>query len=203
MISNSDKITLVCVEDRFPDKAKKLISHQKNLLGITNSILFGDFTCDVEIPKINSSFDYSKFIIKELYKFIKTEFVLICQLDGFAINPLSWTDHFLKYDYIGAPWFFIPTAFQVGNGGFSLRSKRLLDICAKYDYNISCPPEEDVFICRSIKNSLTEQGIRFAPVEVASMFSVENKIYENQFGFHGPFTIKINRKLQECIDNLA
>ena len=41
---------------------------------------------------------------------------------------------FFDYDYIGAPW---PNNFvnRVGNGGFSLRSKKFLELTAKIPYN--------------------------------------------------------------------
>jgi hypothetical protein len=95
---------------------------------------------DVEIIKINpiSLEEYSKFIVYDLYKYIDTDYALIIQEDGFIINPDCWTDDFLNYDYIGAPWilplddFSYRDAFgnivRVGNGGFSLRSKKLLSI---------------------------------------------------------------------------
>jgi len=34
--------------------------------------------------------------------------------------------------------------------------------------------------------------MKFAPYELANRFSVENKKYDGQFGFHGKETMKIN-----------
>jgi hypothetical protein len=33
-----------------------------------------------------------------------TEFAILVHEDGFIVNPECWSDEFLKYDYIGAPW---------------------------------------------------------------------------------------------------
>ena len=69
-----------------------------------------------------------------LKKYIDTDFCLIIQGDGFVIHPENWTDEFLKYDYIGAPWRNLAhySFIRVGNGGFSLRSKKLLKILILY-----------------------------------------------------------------------
>ena len=76
---------------------------------------------------IDSIEAYCKFIVKDLVKHIDTDFVLICQHDGFILNPKAWTDDFYLYDYIGAPWWHQDHK-AVGNGGFSLRSKKLLQV---------------------------------------------------------------------------
>lgn len=190
---DNEKVTLVCVEDRYTEKAKSLISLQKKITGIQKSILFGNTDSDIPIPKITSPRDYSKFIVLELYKYIQTEFVLIVQLDGFVVNPKAWNPQFFDYDYIGAPWNWIPDEVSVGNGGFSLRSKKLLDLCSTLDYNDSEPPEEDVFICRVKKNYLESCGIKFCPKNIASTFSVENNVYTGQFGFHGLNVLGISK----------
>ena len=79
-----------------------------------------------QIKHIGSIKAYSKFIVEESSNYFKTEHALIIQHDGFVLNAGAWTDDFLKYDYIGAPW---PNR-RVGNGGFSLRSKKLMGTAA-------------------------------------------------------------------------
>ena len=75
------------------------------------------------------------------------------QPDGFVTKEGAWSDENYKYDYIGAPWdlsFDFPGLnedTQVGNGGFSFRSRRLL-FTTKYLYgDKDCHPE-DVVIAR-------------------------------------------------------
>lgn len=158
----------------------------------------------IKIPPIDF-IGYSKFMIEELHRFVDTEFCLIVQADGFVINPSIWTNQFLEYDYIGAPWPKVVGVHnasfnrmemgrnRVGNGGFSLRSKKLLDVCSKIAFDhLNFPiKSEDLIICHYLYDQMLNSGIKFAPFEVAKKFSIESLI-ENQcenlassFGFHG------------------
>jgi len=144
-----------------------------------------------KIKDINSIEAYSKFMIRNLNKYVQTEFVLTIQYDGFILNPQAWTDEFLHYDYIGAPWWY-SDGRNVGNGGFSLRSKKLLKILAT-DKHIRKYSPEDHHICRTYRKYLEGKGIKFAPEYVAAKFSLEGNIHQlktgqniwkGQFGFH-------------------
>jgi len=137
----------------------------------------------IPIPIIRSKIEYSCFIIKELYKYIETSHVLIVQWDAYVINPQAWTNEFLEYDYIGAPWHF-RTDFKVGNGGFSLRSKKLLELTATLPEIIRTHPEDDT-VCIIYRQLLINNGIKFAPIDLAYKFAVENEIHTGQFGYHG------------------
>jgi hypothetical protein len=139
---------------------------------------------------INSIDEYSDFIIKDLYQYINAEYCLIFQHDGFIINPNAWSDEFLRYDYIGAVF---PRAEwseinRVGNGGFSLRTKKFMEFCSKFNYSGSV--NEDKFLCVDHYEGIVSQGFSFAPPSLASSFSVEeNTEYTDlsvkPFGFHG------------------
>lgn len=96
---------------------------------------------------IRSIEEYSSFMIKELNQYVKTEYVLVIQYDGFILNPDAWTDEFIQYDYIGAPWWY-DDGKNVGNGGFSLRSRKLLEILATDPHIVETHPE-DHHICRT------------------------------------------------------
>ncbi len=150
----------------------------------------------IKINPLTSREAYSEFMIKKLNEYVDTEFVLVIQYDGFILKPVAWSDDFLKYDYIGAPWWYVDGSPNVGNGGFSMRSKKLLEILANDPHITDFHPEDDR-ICRFYGNYLKEKGIVFALDEVARRFSVEtfktprpgfqNK-WEDQFGFHGYYT---------------
>lgn len=138
----------------------------------------------VKIEPITSKSQYSYFIIKELYKYIETPYLLIIQNDGFILNPFGWRSEFLNYDYIGSPWKrWHNDGYNVGNGGFSLRTKKLMETVALDDSIKECHME-DYVICRVYGNYLRAQGFSFAPEEVADKFGVEHGKWENQFGFH-------------------
>jgi len=134
-----------------------------------------------EIPEIASIADYSRFMVKELGARIDTDFALVVQYDGFVVNGRRWRAEFLGYDYLGAPW---PDG-GVGNGGFSLRSRKLLR--ALQDPRVSELVPEDVAICKTYRGLLeNEYGVRFAPRELASRFSFETQPPpEPTLGFHG------------------
>lgn len=140
-------------------------------------------------PPIYSKESYSEFCIRELYKHVKTSHMLIFQHDGFVNNWKAWDNDWLQYDYIGAPWHYMD-GMAVGNGGFSLRSKRLMEIVAT-DPHIKITHPEDHHICRTYRPYLEiKYGIKFAPADVAEKFSFEgylqpSKILKDQFGCHG------------------
>ncbi|WP_394750390.1 DUF5672 family protein [Spongiimicrobium salis] len=137
----------------------------------------------IKIPKIDSIEKYSKFMIKELFKYVDTDYVLIFQHDGFVLNPDNWSDSFLEFDYIGACWPWYQDAYDIGNGGFSLRSKKLLKMLAHDPCIFEFHPE-DYIICRTYGAYLRKQGIKFASREIADKFSLEKERWEGQFGFH-------------------
>ncbi len=131
---------------------------------------------------------YDRFMVRDLWRRFDTSHVLVMQLDGYLLHPEAWRDEWLAYDYIGAPW---PRAMlgrfgsRVGNGGFSLRSRRLCVAAAGVPYE---PGNDDAFICGKARKHLVAEGMRFAPVEVARCFSIELPIEEGHpavtFGFH-------------------
>lgn len=189
-----NNITIVCID--CYRKSEAIIAIRKTLEQTKpKSVLF--FT-DVElkvkdvevvkIPSITSKNEYSHFIIKELYKYIETEFVLIIQWDGFVLDYKQWDEKFLEYDYIGASWLYPSTERNVGNGGFSLRSLKLLTVLGTDNF-IEVTEQEDDAICRLYGSYLENQyDIKFAPIELANKFSFElNKPLCHTFGFHGFF----------------
>ena len=143
----------------------------------------------IAIPRIDTLQAYSELILRDLANWIPSEFALIIQWDGFVLNPNCWTDEFLDYDYIGAPWPDQPAARAVGNGGFSLRSKRLLRAMSDPAMTLSHP--EDVSICHTNRARLeSEHAIIFAPLELAARFSFERlPAAAPTFGFHGAFNL--------------
>ncbi|MBZ0258731.1 hypothetical protein K8I31_21880 [bacterium] len=140
----------------------------------------------VTIPKIANKSDYSFFMIKTLGEYIETDFALITQWDGFVIDGSKWRDSFFEYDYIGAKWWY-DDAYNVGNGGFSFRSKRLMN--ALQDPRISEFEPEDAVVGRVYRNFLEEMyQIRYATSQVAEQFAFE-RIFDHveTFGFHGAY----------------
>jgi hypothetical protein len=141
-----------------------------------------------EIQPLKTRSDYSRFLLRELGNHITTSHALCVQWDGYVLNGKSWDPAFLNYDYIGAIWPQFRDERNVGNGGFSLRSRRLLKATTDLPYDGAEP--EDVFICRSFRAALEQIGILFAPEAVAKRFAYERTAPSgNEFGFHGFFNL--------------
>lgn len=146
----------------------------------------GDFH---HIPKFGYEEQFA-WMSSEWPKHLTTDFVLSVHKDGFILNPRFWTDEFLQYDYLGAPW---PAAwghaYRVGNGGFTLRSRKFLQKMLEHSSRMTHP--EDLYYAVTARPELESEGIRFAPVELAARFAVEHPIeevpfdYNKVFGFHG------------------
>ncbi|HUK05973.1 MAG TPA: DUF5672 family protein [Burkholderiales bacterium] len=181
------RTTLACVDCRHHELAVVALRRSMAQCRFERVQLFTNRKLDlpdievVVIPDIASIAGYSRFMVKELGARIDTDFALVVQYDGFVANGKRWRAEFLDYDYVGAPW---PDG-SVGNGGFSLRSKKLLR--ALQDPRIAELVPEDAAICKTYRGLLeSEYGIRFAPTAVAARFSFETRPPpEPTLGFHG------------------
>lgn len=143
----------------------------------------------VPIPRMRSARAYSEFLVGDFADHVRSEHCLIVQWDGFVLDAGRWDPSFLDYDYIGAPWPQFGDGRDVGNGGFSLRSARLL--AASRDPRFRFTHPEDVAICRLNRDLLEgEHGIRFAERPVAERFAFEReRPAVPTFGFHGIFNL--------------
>jgi hypothetical protein len=146
--------------------------------------------------------------VQQTNKYIMDDFCLNVQHDSTIIDNGKWNDEYLKYDYIGAPWPMhiiqasdmvagridkIPNV--VGNGGFSLRTRKFVEESAKLGWDHK---NEDLNICVFNYDKMTKAGVKFAPPQLAADFSVEHPtpykyfarnvlISYCSFGFHGDF----------------
>lgn len=171
-----------------------LVSHEKpKRLPVNISF----FPC----RRISSIDEYSRFILFELWRFVSTDFALVTQHDGYVARPEKWKPVFLDFDYVGAPW---PKnlhhtqdgeTVEVGNGGFSLRSKKLLTSFTRFGLSFSDSGtgffNEDGQICVYNRSELESHGILFASPGLAQEFSMESAQKDGDvkpFGFHGNST---------------
>ena len=192
------QVTLCAVDTRSPELAA--MSLRRSMAGIDfGRVLL--FTHDwapkqplpgvdvVEIDRLRSGADYSHFVLRQLPGHIHTSHVLVTQWDGFVVEPRAWSHEFLVHDYVGAVWPEQPAACSVGNGGFSLRSRRFL--AAGLDPRITEKHPEDQVMCRTWRNHLErEHGVSFAPPALARRFAFENEAPQGPtFGFHGPYNL--------------
>lgn len=174
----------------------------------------------VKIEPLRSVDEYSNFVIYRLHEYINTSHCLIVQWDGFLTNGRLWDESFLDFDYIGAPFKMRdndPTYsaddsgkfYAVGNGGFSLRSKALLEAPTKLKLKSpvwSRSKNEDGFFCVEQRRVLENEGFRWAPIEIAQKFSNECGLrdwawFRQSFGFHGKRLLLRHKVIGRWLNN--
>lgn len=139
------------------------------------------------VPNWTSKLGWSEFSWHGVSEHLTTPFALYIQWDSWIIDPSMWRDQFLDYDLIGAPWWYEER--NVGNLGFSIRSKRILDYLRdhKDEYPISTDCDDEL-ICREYRSRLEADGFTWAPPEVAIDFAFEcvrpHSVVQRHFGFH-------------------
>lgn len=210
---NAVPATLVCADTQFPHLAVHAMRRSLAQCRFAAAKLFTDAAgareaagLDAEvvvIPTLASSFDYSRFMLKELLPHVATDFVQVIQWDGFVLRGDAWSADYLAYDYVGAPWWFREAGRNVGNGGFSLRSRRLLE--ALQDPEIAARDPEDNVICIEHRDRLeARHGIRFAPTDVAKRYAFEGEWPTGvEFGFHRVFNLPYAMGPEELAATLA
>ncbi len=188
-------VTLCCIDCAQPTLALAALRRSQAQAGFGATLLLTDAALAADgievrpIARLPDRGAYSAFVLKQLRAHIATRHVLLVQWDGWVIDGARWEAEFVGFDYVGAPWSWYPPGRQVGNGGFSLRSRRLLDALADDAFAPGDP--EDALICRAWRPALEVRGIRFADPATARRFSVEIESlapkYDGgpSFGFHG------------------
>ncbi len=144
---------------------------------------------NIAIPDFTSIHDYSLFCLRGMSGHIATDFALVVQWDGYIVDRSAWTNRFRRYDYIGALLPRPPGSPIVGNGGFSWRSRRLLQ--ALLELPLVPDQNEDVVISGLLRPALeTDFDVRFAPPALAQRFSHESEgPARSTFGFHGMYNL--------------
>lgn len=203
MKPNLNTTTLLIVDCLNVDRAIKVIERCKLLcdFGAVKLLthLPSDYLHRIEIPEIKTLIQYSVFMLKKAYQYVDTQHCLVVQRDGWILNPQSWNPAWVEYDYIGALF----NQFDImGVGGFSFRSKKLMEaISKKYPHwdgtnehaqqlQKNMQMYEDGEIAITYRQQLEAEGFRFAPLHEASKFAQggnPNLFYykPHPFGFHG------------------
>jgi hypothetical protein len=151
--------------------------------------VFTDQPRDGEIlaDKFSDLWQAGRFTTHEVPKYISTSHALFIHWDSWVVNASAWRPEFLECDYVGAPWWY-EDGFNVGNSGFCLRSKRLMDFLAAYADDFPMGMPEDHVLCREHRRRLPQ--FRWADEDLAWRFSFERTMKfppREVFGFHGMF----------------
>ncbi len=190
------QVTLCAADSVHPALAARALDISAARCAFADAILFTHEAVPssartVLIPRLQSGEEYSAFMVKGLARHVTTPWVLVVQWDGYVLDAAAWSDSFFAYDYIGACWPFHQDGMNVGNGGFSLRSAKLLQALADPRVRLIPGMNEDDLICRAYRPFLeAEYGIRFAPADVAARFSYErSRPIAPTFGFHAAYNM--------------
>jgi hypothetical protein len=195
-------IDLIAISTNKVEETIAALNFSSNRLSFENIFLFtdkyikGNFEC-VLIPKLKDIIEYNN-VILDLNKFIKSDFALVIQHDGHILNPDNWSNEFLNYDYIGAPWpnskewnmrwknypdeisskiFKNISQNRIGNGGFSLRSKKFLEYSSQFEKNfLKHGVPEDIFLNVVNYDLSQEFKINYPSVGTAIKFSYETPL---------------------------
>jgi hypothetical protein len=209
-MSTINDVTLVTIETHYHALAGRALEETVNRIPFKNVVTFSDKPLlrgaknipTVPIPSIR---DYCDIMLKSLWPFIETEFVIFAQWDAMVFDESKWTDDYLNYDYIGAIWPWEPPGQNVGCGGFSLRSMKLLQALRYPTIQMTTDSRfglkhEDAYI-GVVHRQLLEQkfDIKFAPQETAAQFSYELGPYADSMSFHGFWNI-INFMPKSTVD---
>lgn len=200
-----EDVTLVMVETREHTLARMAI---EDCLRVAS---FGDVLIITDKPEMFSSLDCDQYsgsvrthrVVDfptkvgwsqswwfDVPPLLETAYTLNIQWDSWIWDTSQWTNEFLQYDYIGAPWWY-KDGKNVGNGGFSLVSTRLKRYI--YDNRSQYPcihAADDDLLCRTYRPSLEERGFRWAPEPLAHRFAFEccrPSPDSRHFGFHAAF----------------
>jgi hypothetical protein len=162
----------------------------KRILGSADAFSDDDLVYFRKIERLTSVDAAMAHLWYDAPALVETSHALIAQWDAGIVDAALWSDEFLDYDYVGAPWGWHGDAHEVGNGGFSLRSRRLMQYVAEHRDEFPLGHPEDDVLCRRYRPELERCGFRWAPVELALRFSFERTGFsgvDRHFGYHGIF----------------
>jgi hypothetical protein len=195
-----DDVTLVAVDTVAHDLTRLAVEECLRKANFGAVIIFSNRRIEIsgseyipcDITNTNEAF---LFRWQRMPEYIRTSHYLTVEWDSWVLDPQMWQATFLDFDYIGAPWNF-DDGYNVGNGGFSLRSTRLARFVSSHPqrYPPLAPQDasswwaEDAVLCRTYRAALEREGFRWPDEETASDFAFEHTLlagHHRHFGFHG------------------
>jgi hypothetical protein len=149
----------------------------------------------IQLPVYDLKQGYNELLTsKAFWLQIPCENILIFQTDVVLLR--TGIEEFLKYDYVGAPWYF----GGFGNGGLSFRKKsKMLAVLQKFPYTPQAG-NEDIYFVQSLQKM---PGSILPTIQKAGDFSVETVFYPKPLGLHNAWNYlshaQISTFLKEAI----
>jgi hypothetical protein len=206
------------IADTLPDKRPARFAVERTLreLPIDDCVVvsdeaFVDGVRHVPIAPLPGLRGYNALMLDELAGHLECDAYLVIQWDGFVIDGARWRDEFRACDYAGAPW--LHRGGTVGAGGFSLRSRKLVEAVRdlrRRQSSRDVETAEDVQICVTYRAALEAGGLRFAARPTAARFAFERMpgppgvscAPPPTLGFHGVFNFPLLLAEHEILDLL-
>lgn len=197
MIKPGKSVTLVCVDTVSVLRSVPAFARALSCMRVERALFFHDrrergFSLPgvefIPLAGIKDKEGENAFHVRDLWRYVTTERVWTVEWDSWVVRPEAWEEGFLECDVIGAPWAF-GGAHNVGNSGFSLRSRRFVELTAELqrEYKGRFYPR-DYKECVEFRTVFERRGIVYAPQDVAARFSWErNELwpeYRGAFGCH-------------------
>lgn len=191
-------VTLVMIETREHDLAQLAIEDCERHVKFGEVIVFTDRSSQfmradrriVVVPDWPNKLGWSRCSWRDVAMEVRTSHALGIQWDSWVVDPSMWRNEYLNYDYIGAPWWY-KDGLNVGNGGFSLRSTKLMRFVRKNRATFPCDTHlDDDLYCRKYRPSLEAAGFVWADEPLAYQFAFECVRPDptaRHFGFHAAF----------------
>ncbi len=211
-------VTLVIAETRAHALAARTINDLVSRVKFGDILIYSDKlidvpgACSIAVKDWSDKFLSGHFYYTQAAEPIKTSHALLMEWDAGLNKPEVWTDDFLQYDFIGAPWpgrghSRVRNGQNVGNGGFMLLSKQMIDYLYRTrsrfkiatDYHLACEYRTEIE---------REGNFKWAKDDVAVKFSFEGWDYgptelhvaPDSFGYHGVFNWHAVLNREELIE---
>lgn len=185
-MTNLHNVTLVCADTLHPYHALNGIRECLKHATFAEVCFFTDADIDgaIKIPKLAGWSEYSRFIMNTMVDYVKSDYILITQWDGYILNT-NFDPVFYEYDYIGHLRNNSKAVNPPQNGGFSWRSTRLQKH-VQNRYHVYHP--EDMVLSNNHRKNLENDGFMFAPNEIAKKFARGVWRGDGGWGFHSKKT---------------
>lgn len=183
---NLPEVTLLCVETQMHALAQRTLTDMAAKIDFAEIVIHTDkpelipvaSARYVTVPNWPEKIMCGSYCYSKAPASVNTSHMLFTEWDGAVRDTAKWNPAWLTYDYIGAPWpgrkggqWEPRQGYTVGNGGFTLWSKKLMTCIA--DSGIPCAT--DIHIAIDYRDALVRLcDAKWAPESVAYQFAFEH-----------------------------